>query len=180
MPKTVNGVLAAGLLLGAMAACEPQPAEEAGADAAPEVGAPPDTGAAAGRAGPVVQTGEKEGIGPYLVDANGRSLYLFLADTTGGRATSTCYDACAEAWPPLLAEGGPGVAGPGVQDTLLGTMQRRDGTTQVTYNAWPLYYFAQDTRPGDTRGRDVEGFGAEWYLVTPQGEPAGHGGGAGS
>jgi hypothetical protein len=46
-------------------------------------------------------------------------------------------------------------------------------TTQVTYNGWPLYYFASDVEPGHTRGHDIEGYGTEWYLVTPEGEKAG-------
>ncbi|HET7369745.1 MAG TPA: hypothetical protein VFK45_02780 [Gammaproteobacteria bacterium] len=40
---------------------------------------------------------------------------------------------------------------------------------QVTYNGWPLYYYAGDKKPGDTRGQDKKGFGAEWYLISPEG-----------
>jgi len=68
-------------------------------------------------------------------------------------------------------------ANPAVRAQLLGTVQRRDGAMQVTYNGWPLYYYARDQNPGDTNGQDVEGFGGEWYLVTPEGHPVGHGGG---
>lgn len=99
-------------------------------------------------------------------DAKSVSLYLFEADT---KATSTCYDACAQAWPPLLTEGTP-VAGDQLDAGMLSTAQRKDGSTQVTYNGWPLYYFAKDQAPGDTQGQDVEGFGAEWYLISPQGQ----------
>ena len=59
------------------------------------------------------------------------------------------------------------LAGEGVNATLLGTITRDDGTTQVTYNGWPLYYFAGDTAPGDTTGQDMEGV---WFLVSPTGE----------
>lgn len=52
----------------------------------------------------------------------------------------------------------------------LSTTKRKDGSTQVTYNGWPLYYFAKDQTPGEITGQDVEGFGAEWYLVSPDGE----------
>ena len=81
---------------------------------------------------------------------------------------SNCHDACAQAWPPLITEGKP-QAGTRVQASLLGTMQRQDGTTQVTYNGWPLYYFARDKPQGQPTGHDVQGFGGEWYLIQPQG-----------
>jgi len=104
--------------------------------------------------------------GRFLTDAEGMSLYLFEADSDN---TSTCYDACAEAWPPLLSEGQP-TAGGQVDAAKLSTIERKDGTAQVTYDGWPLYYFVKDEAPGDTNGQDVEGFGAEWYLVAPDGE----------
>jgi len=103
--------------------------------------------------------------GKFLADAEGMSLYLFEADTEN---TSTCYDDCAAAWPPLLTEGQPTAAGE-VDAAKLSMTERKDGATQVTYDGWPLYYFAKDQAPGDTKGQDVEGFGAEWYLVSPEG-----------
>lgn len=113
-----------------------------------------------------VATTKQEPYGVYLVDAAGKSLYLFKADAQG--EGSTCYDACAEIWPPLLTVGKPDASGQARAD-LLGTIERKNGATQVTYNGWPLYYFAQDNEPGDTQGQDVHGFGAEWYLVAPDG-----------
>lgn len=110
-------------------------------------------------------------IGDYLADARGRSLYLFTRDT---KNTPTCYGQCAQNWPPLLVKGKP-VAGEGfgVMDEfydgrLLGTAQRTDGSTQVTFNGWPLYYFAGDKDPGDMKG---QGVGGVWFLVSPKGEP---------
>src|SRR5690606_24896274 len=72
--------------------------------------------------------------GRFLTDAEGMSLYLFEADSDN---TSTCYDACAEAWPPLLSEGQP-TAGGQVDAAKLSTIERKDGTAQVTYDGWPL------------------------------------------
>jgi predicted lipoprotein with Yx(FWY)xxD motif len=80
--------------------------------------------------------------------------------------TSACYDACAQNWPPLLIQGNP-VAGEGVDASLLGTTQRKDGATQVTFNGWPLYYFAADQKPGDTKGQGVQDV---WYVTSPKGE----------
>lgn len=110
---------------------------------------------------------QQEPYGEYLVDADSMSLYLFKADS--GQTDSQCYDACADAWPPLTAQGRAQAGDPAVQSDLIGTIERQDGSMQVTYNDWPLYYFQRDQQPGDTEGQDVTGFGAEWYLVSPQG-----------
>jgi predicted lipoprotein with Yx(FWY)xxD motif len=106
---------------------------------------------------------QQEGLGQFLTDEQGNSLYLFTNDTPN---TSNCYDKCADNWPPLLTSGSP-VAGEGLDAALLGTTQRQDGSTQATYNGWPLYYFVKDQQPGDTTGQEV---GDVWYLVSPQGE----------
>jgi predicted lipoprotein with Yx(FWY)xxD motif len=112
--------------------------------------------------------------GSYLTDVVGRPLYLFTADKQGtgeGKAESHCYEACAVAWPPVLTEGQP-QAGPQAREALLGTIQRRDGLTQATYNGWPLYYYAQDQPQGQPTGQDAHGFGGEWYLIQPEGSKA--------
>jgi predicted lipoprotein with Yx(FWY)xxD motif len=104
--------------------------------------------------------------GTFLVDSSGRSLYLFEADKGD---TSTCNGACAAAWPPLTTTAAP-TAGSGVKASLLGTSKRDDGSMEVTYNGHPLYYFAGDSGPGQTKGQGVDGFGAEWYVVAPNGK----------
>jgi hypothetical protein len=65
----------------------------------------------------------------------------------------------------LLALAGCG--GDDVDPRLMGTTRRDDGTTQVTYNDWPLYYFAGDELPGDSNG---QGVGDVWWMITPAGE----------
>lgn len=109
-----------------------------------------------------VMVSQNATLGSFLVDAKGMTLYLYTNDTPG---TSTCTGGCASIWPPLLTNGAP-VAGQGVDAAMLGTTQRADGTTQVTYNSWPLYYFASDSATGDTQG---EGKGSVWYVITPDG-----------
>jgi predicted lipoprotein with Yx(FWY)xxD motif len=104
-------------------------------------------------------------LGKILVDGNGMTVYLFVADT--GTA-STCYTSCATIWPPVLTTGSP-KAGAGAQASLLGTAARTDGTTEVTYAGHPLYYFIKDKKPGDTTGQGVNGFGALWWVLTPSG-----------
>jgi predicted lipoprotein with Yx(FWY)xxD motif len=110
-------------------------------------------------------------FGKILVGPNGRTLYDFVADKT---MKSTCYGACASLWPPLTVTGTP-KAGPGVKASLLGTTKRTDGTTEVTYNGHPLYYYAGDSAPGDTTGQDINQFGALWYVLLANGMQVTHG-----
>jgi predicted lipoprotein with Yx(FWY)xxD motif len=123
------------------------------------------TPAAASGSAASIKTGSG-GPGKFLVDAKGRTLYLWVADKG---SKSTCSGACAQAWPPLTTTGAP-KAGAGVQASLLGTTKRDDGTTEVTYGGHPLYYFAGDSAPGQTTGQGNEGFGAYWWVVAPDGK----------
>ena len=117
-----------------------------------------------------VNVSESTDFGSILVDSNGMSLYVFMADTQDS-GTSACGDddGCATEWPPLTSDGDP-VAGEGVDAALLGTITRDDGSTQVTYNGWPLYLFEEDTAAGDTNGQGIDEFGGLWFLVSPAGE----------
>ncbi|HEX9386630.1 MAG TPA: hypothetical protein VF918_09965, partial [Anaerolineales bacterium] len=110
-----------------------------------------------------VNLGQNDTLGSFLVDDKGMTLYLFTKDTPN---TSNCYDKCATAWPPLLTTGAP-VAGEGVDASKLGITNRTDGTVQVTYNGWPLYYYEKDKAPGDVVGQDV---GGVWYVVSAAGD----------
>lgn len=101
---------------------------------------------------------------PFLVDNEGRALYLFTQDTQNSGA-STCSGDCLANWPAVIASGTP-TAGEGVESAMLGTITRDDGTTQVTYNGWPLYYYAGDAAPGDITGQGVNDV---WFLVTTAG-----------
>lgn len=103
-------------------------------------------------------------LGDVLVDSAGMTLYMYDPDKQGD---STCYDQCATAWPPLTVDGAP-TAGDGADDGKLGTVERTDGTTQVTYDGWPLYYWAQDSAPGDTTGQAVNNV---WWVLGADGEP---------
>lgn len=124
---------------------------------------------AAVAAGTKIEVQSQEPLGQYITDAKGTTLYLFEKDERGSK--STCSGACASSWPPLVTDGDP-VAGSGLDASKLSTIERKDGSRQVTYGGWPLYYFVKDKQPGDTKGQDVEGFGAEWYAVSPDGNKA--------
>lgn len=99
-------------------------------------------------------------LGTILVDAEGFTLYIFTNDTDG---TSTCYDACAETWPPVPADT---PISPDLDASLFGSTARDDGTEQLTVGGMPLYLYAPDTSPGDTTG---QGVGGVWFVVDDTG-----------
>ena len=146
---------------------EPPPTEVPVTEAATEAPAETATGGVPVTGAATVNVSESADFGPILVNGEGFSLYVFMSDTQDS-GTSTCTGECAVEWPPLVSDGDP-VAGEGVDAALLGTITRDDGTTQVTYNGWPLYLFADDTAPGDTNGQGVDD-GGLWFLVSPAGE----------
>lgn len=159
--------LAVGLLL--LTACgddgapeeSPTPATESPTEATESPTEATETPPAA--TGAVVETADSD-LGTILTDAEGRTLYVFLADTG---SESTCYDECAENWPAFTTEGDPQAEGD-ADASLLATSPRTDGAVQVTYNGRPLYYFAADEAPGDTNG---QGVGDVWFVASPEGEP---------
>lgn len=117
----------------------------------------------------VVSLGNVQKLGMVLVDSSGMTLYDFHKDKG---TTSSCYGPCAEGWPPMLTEGEPS-AGNGASASKLGTTERKDGTTQVTYAGHPLYTFVEDKKPGEANGNDVSAFGGQWYALKGSGEEAG-------
>jgi predicted lipoprotein with Yx(FWY)xxD motif len=100
-------------------------------------------------------------FGPVLVDRDGMTLYTWVLDEPG---VSTCYGACVNTWPPALIDG-PVVAPPGLPGRL-GTTARTDGTTQLTYNDWPLYRYARDAAPGEIGGDGSLSSGGLWPVAT--------------
>jgi predicted lipoprotein with Yx(FWY)xxD motif len=107
----------------------------------------------------------KTGLGRVLVDARGRTLYLFDGDT---HRRSACYGACAVYWPPLLSSAKPR-PGSGVRPSFLGLTKRTDGKQQVTYAGHPLYRYVGDKRAGQTTGEGLNDFGATWDAVAASG-----------
>jgi predicted lipoprotein with Yx(FWY)xxD motif len=104
-------------------------------------------------------------LGMILVNAKGKSLYLFMKDR-GGK--SACSGGCATFWPPLISGLKP-TAGTGVKASLLNTTMRGDGRRQVTYNGHPLYTYKLDTGAGQTKGEGNSNFGAKWWVVSARG-----------
>lgn len=147
----------------ALAACGPASATRA----APSSSSRP----AASTAAPTyaVTTRSVSGLGTILVDGKGRTLYLFAPDHDSGR--SRCYSLCANQWPPLVLPKGvtTPIALGGAKTPLLGTTRRRNGSLQVTYAGWPLYWFIYDAKPGDATGEGLDSLGGLWYVVDPAG-----------
>ena len=121
--------------------------------------------------GAVVTVSSVPKLGKIIVDSKGFTLYDFRLDKNGGK--SACYGYCAQVWPPLITEGKPR-AGEGAMASKLGTTKRNDGTLQVTYGGWPLYYYVGDKKPGDAKGNYVYDAGAEWFALQPSGEEVEH------
>ena len=90
----------------------------------------------------------KSRYGTVLFDGKGRALYGFTRDKRGGKLR----------------------AGKGVKPKLLGTVKRKNGRLQVTYNGWPLYYYVNDVRPGQITCQNVNEFGGLWLVVSPSGK----------
>jgi predicted lipoprotein with Yx(FWY)xxD motif len=105
----------------------------------------------------MVKTAEKAGLGAFLVDGNGMTLYHFKNDSAG---KSMCSGSCIEKWPAYYAE--KITTAPGLNTKDLGAIKRDDGKKQTTYKGQPLYYFSKDKKPGDTFGN---GLGGVWHVA---------------
>jgi predicted lipoprotein with Yx(FWY)xxD motif len=134
-----------------------------GPESSPPTTAEPQSSPPASPTGGSVEVKAKEtSIGKILVDGTGRTLYIFEKDNSN--SASTCTDVCAKEWPPLLSNGAV-TGGPGTNANLVTTFDRPDGTKQVAYYGWPLYYYTKDANPGDMNGQGVISNGAPWYVI---------------
>ena len=116
--------------------------------------------------GVVITTGESK-FGTMLFDNKGQAIYIWeLEEST----KAECYNECAKAWPPVLTDGAPRATG-SVSNELLGTTQRTDGGTQVTYNGHPLYYYAHE-KAGEVKCHNVSTHGGLWWVIQPSGTRA--------
>ena len=115
--------------------------------------------------------------GKVVVDGTGYTLYHFSKDKRHSGETS-CYGRCEKVWLLYLTNGEPQVV-LGARQSEVGTIERKDGTTQVTYGGWPVYTHARDGWPlsshahepaGEEAGAGRSQFGGVWYLIKPTGE----------
>ncbi|AGM08065.1 lipoprotein [Amycolatopsis keratiniphila] len=108
---------------------------------------------------------EAGGPDPILVNGAGLTLYRFDKDTVKP-SKSACGGECTKIWPPVLVAGGSKIFLAGVKKSSMGSIERSDGSRQVTIDGWPVYRFVKDVKPGDTKGH---GAGGTWFGVTPDG-----------
>ena len=125
------------------------------------------TGGSAAGGETTISAATVSGVGKVLVDSNGMTLYTLGTEASGA---IMCTGSCAQSWPPVLLTGGAtaATAGDGVDASKLGTIDRPDTGTQVTYDGLPLYLWVGDTAPGQATGEGVAGFA----VATPTGAAA--------
>jgi predicted lipoprotein with Yx(FWY)xxD motif len=159
LPPALLALTAAAVL--ALSAC--------GGGAAPDpVPAPAPAPTAAPEVGTVLTATPTPQLGTVVVDGQGYTLYRSDDDTTSP-PVSHCADACARRWPPVLATPGSPLTVEGVAQEAVGTINRTDGTVQLTLGGWPVYRYTGDAAPGATGG---QGVGGTWSAVTPDGGKA--------
>ena len=120
-----------------------------------------------------VMTASVPGVGTVLVNGDNRTLYQ-LSSEQGGKLTCTDDNGCTKIWPDTELPAGKtaGIAGTGIQASLLSTVKSSDGKLYLTYNTYPLYTFSGDTGPGTAAGQGITSFGGTWTAITPAGTPA--------
>lgn len=99
-----------------------------------------------------------ETIGSYLVNETGFALYYFINDP--GNGNSACYGDCIKSWPAFYAEKITVPESLNAADFTPAV--RTDGLNQTAYKGWPLYFYYEDTAPGDIKGHGMNG---DWFLV---------------
>ncbi len=155
-PFRITFLTAIGGLALVLAACS-----SSGASTAPSAAAP-SAAASAVAGGPVTLATSTGAVGAYLTGADGKTLYVFTPDSA---SKSTCVDACATKWPPLIVSGAAPTAPSGVTGALT-TFARPDGSMQLAINGRPLYYYGGDAKAGDTTG---QGVGGKWFVASLDG-----------
>jgi predicted lipoprotein with Yx(FWY)xxD motif len=138
----------------AVPSAAPSTAASPSAAASPSDGASPSEAAEGGEYPLTVASG-------HLAGKDGMSLYIFKKDTKDS-GKSVCNGDCATNWPPYEADEVDEVEAEGASGALT-IVTRDDGSKQLAYNGWPLYYFAGDKAAGDTNGATIP----NWELAKP-------------
>lgn len=111
----------------------------------------------------------KTSLGDIIVDGKGLSIYMFKPDRYN---VSVCEGQCLVAWPPIMLPKGSTLAdvslSEGMRRSKLGVAMREDGSRQVTYNGWALYYWFRDGKAGDVLGQWVNDV---WFVMSEDGTP---------
>ena len=163
------GALGAAAVL-ALAACGKSTTTGTGSESSPSSSASQTANADAAI---TITTATLPGVGTVLVNGNGQTLYL-LSSEQGGKITCTDDNGCTKVWPDTELPSGKtaGIAGTGVQASLLSTVKAADGKLYLTYNTFPLYTFTGDTKTGTAAGQGITSFGGTWSAITTAGVAA--------
>jgi predicted lipoprotein with Yx(FWY)xxD motif len=129
--------------------------------------APPAPAAAPAGGGAVLVARDTPALGTIVTDGQGYALYRFDQDKAKP-PTATCEGECAAKWPPIIVDPEGKLSLTGVDQSLIGMVQRSDGTSQLTLGGWALYRYSGDT-PGTTKGQAI---GNTWFAATPEGKKA--------
>ena len=114
-----------------------------------------------------VKTRKISGLGVVLVNAKGRTLYVFMRDQ---HRHVTCTGSCAGFWPPMKWKSAhKPTAGGAAKTSLLGTDKNPSGGRVVTYAKWPLYTYSGDSGAGQHNGQALKLNGGKWYVISPKG-----------
>jgi len=122
------------------------------------------TGAGSAPSGAVVGTAVTP-TGTILVDAHGKAIYAFAADSPG---KSNCTGSCLSVWPAVTVPATLPAPPTGVT-AKLGEITRTDGTGQLTVNGWPAYTYVGDSGPGTATGQGKNLNGGLWWVFSPTG-----------
>ncbi len=105
-------------------------------------------------------------FGYILVNEDNQSIYFFAGDVTG---ESNCNGGCADTWPAVTGDPYDIELGGTLNRSDFASIYRADGTQQLTYKGWPLYYFSPEAdgvleNPGETEG---DGRGGLFHIAKP-------------
>lgn len=106
-----------------------------------------------------IETATSPGLGTYLTDARGNTLYYSTNDLPG---VSNCTGGCEAVWLPFVTASIR--VPPALHAADFGYILRDKGRRQLTYRGWPLYLYTRDWAPHDVNGQGLYG---SWYVVQP-------------
>ncbi|MCT9006564.1 hypothetical protein [Streptomyces rhizosphaerihabitans] len=163
--KHVTGYAATGaaVLALTLAGCGGGGGGSSGGTSSTPSGGSTQSGGSTGSATSTLTTANVAKLGTVVTDGKGYVLYRFDADSANPTKVS-CYNTCATVWPAATTQGG--VTTKGIDKSLVSTVKRTDGGTQITLAGWPLYRYAKDDEPKEAYGQGVDG---TWFAVTPSG-----------
>ena len=102
----------------------------------------------------------KAGIGFYLTNGTGFTLYFRSTDKPYNGTTTCKTTTCEANWPAFYTSSLS--LAPGINASAFSTITPYNNTKILTYDGYPLFYWIHDTQPGDTTGQGTGGF----YVAT--------------